>query len=153
MFTFTLPPAQQLFSFVILVCGVMCVLWYTRFCIRLNQRHDPPATRVQSEEPLTVSRAPLAATDTNDKTGSLIYPVGDAPQAVNPYPSIAAFRNPVPGTYGRWCERCQDWKAFAVLDRYGEKASVVDYVPRCPSCNAVLLPVKPDELTNPTRWN
>ena len=153
MFTFTLPPAQQLFSFVTLVCGVTCVLWYTRFCIRLNQHHDPPATPAQSEEPSTDSPAPPVATATKSLPGSLVYPVGDAPQGVNPYPSMAAFRNPVPGTYGRWCERCQDWKSFAVLERYGDAASVVDYVPRCPTCVSVLLPVKPDELTNPTRWN
>lgn len=153
MFTFTLPPAPQLFSFVILVTGCMCVLWYTRFCIRLNQRHDPPATPEPSAAPSTEQPAPPVATDTATRQPSLIYPVVDAPQGANPYPSMAAFRNPQPGTYGRWCERCQDWKSFAVLDRYGEKASEVDYVPRCPTHKTVLLPVKPDELTNPTRWN
>jgi len=153
MFTFTLPPAPQLFSFATLVLGCMCVLWYTRFCLRLNQRHDPPATPEPSGEPSTESPAPLVATDTTSAKGMRIYPAAAALPDVNPYPSMDAFRNPVPGTYGRWCERCQDWKSFAVLERWGDDANTVDYVPRCATCNAVLLPVRPDELTNPTRWN
>jgi hypothetical protein len=153
MFTFTPPPAPELFSFVTLALGCMFVLWYTRYCIRLNQRHDPPATPAQSAEPLTDLRARLVGKDTTKRQGMSVYPAGDAPPDVNPYPCIDAFRNPIPGTYGRWCERCQDWKSFAVLERWGDDSNTVDYVPRCATCNAVLLPVRPDELTNPTRWH
>jgi hypothetical protein len=153
MSMFTPPPAPELFSFVTLALGCMFVLWYTRYCIRLNQRHDPPATPAPSVAPSTELPAPHVETDTTNPPGTLIYPVANAPQGANPYPSMAAFHNPVPGTYGRWCERCQSWKSFAVLERWGDNANTVDYVPRCATCNAVLLPVRPDELTNPTRWN
>ena len=53
-------------------------------------------------------------------------------------------KNMVPGTYGRWCEFCQDYKIFARLERIGNSAYTAQYIPHCISCGAVLSPVKPD---------
>jgi len=52
----------------------------------------------------------------------------------NPYPASAAHLAPWPGTNGRWCEGCQEYKIFAILERIGCKASEADYIPRCPTC-------------------
>lgn len=49
----------------------------------------------------------------------------------------------IPGTYGRWCLRCGEYKIFAILERIGTCSSDADYVPHCPSCNQVLSPCRP----------
>jgi hypothetical protein len=51
---------------------------------------------------------------------------------------------PPPSNLGRWCERCQDYKVFARLERIGTYADTAQYIPRCITCGSVLASGKPD---------
>jgi hypothetical protein len=53
-------------------------------------------------------------------------------------------RHMVPGSLGRWCEHCQDYKIFAQLQRIGGYADTVQYVPRCITCGGILTASEPD---------
>lgn len=98
----------------------------------------------QSENNWTKSRAPSyplsTATVTSMKTSLAVSAKHDHLNMAAEYERL----NLVPGTYGRWCEFCQDYKIFARLERIGNSAYTAQYIPHCISCGAVLSPVKPD---------
>jgi hypothetical protein len=50
------------------------------------------------------------------------------------YPGV----RPPPSNLGRWCERCQDYKLFARLERIGTYADTAQYIPRCITCGSIL---------------
>ena len=50
-----------------------------------------------------------------------------------------AHANRIPGTYGRWCYCCLEYKQVAILHRHGDKASEATYSPHCPTCSSLLF--------------
>jgi len=118
------------------------------FFLNCSKKQNSQAGNRSHQEPLennwTKLRALYFPQSTDSDTGTKIF------QAVNAKPDplnmAAEYErlNMVPGTYGRWCERCQDYKTFAILERVGESSSTVDYIPHCATCGSVLSCVKPD---------
>ena len=49
------------------------------------------------------------------------------------------------GMYGRWCDTCKDYRHMAILVRIGDLASTAAYIPTCPTCRHILMPVKPGD--------
>lgn len=71
--------------------------------------------------------------------GLPVYPDKSDALEDNPWPPSVKITPEIYGTTGRWCPHCRQYKSFAILKRYGNKASNVQYVPLCPSCGAILL--------------
>lgn len=104
-----------------------------------NHNHQPPSANNLTKLPapyypqsiatdLNTATSPEPSAKPNIIHGNIITPGATTP----------------PSNLGRWCERCQDYKIFARLERVGNSAHNVRYIPHCISCGSVLASGKSD---------
>jgi len=133
---------QMLFSVVRYALGFMRGLYFLTFCTRQNIEQNHAEQTPLSMRRLTLLRENLRPTPDVMQAGTVIYPEESAAENTNPLPAILANRMQIPGTNGRWCPVCRDYKIHAILKRYGTAAYTADYVPLCPRHKCILWPDK-----------
>lgn len=93
---------------------------------------------------LTRLCGPFSPPSTETGTSTATFPAPSAKPDVIDGNIIVPGVTPPPSNLGRWCEKCQDYKIFARLQRVGNTAHDVRYIPHCITCGSVLASVKSD---------
>lgn len=145
MFTLTRRLACMAFSSARTVLGFMPALFYLTFSKRRSNLAGFLLRQITSTGRWTKSPAPYSPKLCADASNTRTFPEANAKPNIIDGNIIIPGIFPPPSNLGRWCEHCQDYKRFARLERRGDRASTVDYVPRCITCDHILLPVPPGE--------
>lgn len=111
---------------------------------RQNSQNGSHNQAQQSAHNSTKLLAPFSPQSTVNATSIKTFPAANAKPKVIDGNNIVPGVIPPPSNLGRWCERCQDYKIFARLERVGASANAADYIPHCITCGTVLSPIKPD---------
>ena len=104
-----------------------------------NRNHQPP-----SASNLTRLCAPFSPPSTGTATSTATSPAPSAKPDVIDGNIILPGVTPPPSNLGSWCEKCQDYKIFARLQRIGNTAHDVRYIPHCITCGSILASSVPD---------
>lgn len=145
MSMFIKPPVTAVFSCVRIVRGFMRGLSSLTCSKKQNSPVGYRPITQPSEKPSTKFPAPSSPQFSVINASTKTCP---EESEINDLLNQAAAwerKNMIPGTYGRWCHYCQDYKVMAILERIGSRSSDADYIPRCATCGHILMPVKPDE--------
>lgn len=122
-----------------LALGFMRGLCYLTSSKKRNSRagsHNPPPASASNS---TKSREPWSPPSTETDTSTATSPEPSAKPNIIHGNIIVPGVIPPPSNLGRWCEKCQDYKVFARLERIGTYADTAQYIPRCITCGSVLF--------------
>src|SRR4030042_443135 len=108
-------------------------LTYSKKRSSQDGNHNPqPASASNSTE----LPAPWSPPSTGTVTNTATSPEPSAKPKIIDGNIIVHGVIPPPSNLGRWCEKCQDYKVFARLERIGTHADTVQYIPRCITCGS-----------------